>query len=112
MLKQNKEAKQSILRGINRVAEPVMKTAGAEGRFALIENQMGLAPHPTKDGVTVLNSVFGEDQFEELGAQMLKTAANKTADTVGDGTSLTTTLAHAITNKVLTLNDNVSHIDF
>ena len=111
MLKQNKEAKQSILRGINRVAEPVMKTAGAEGRFALIENQMGLAPHPTKDGVTVLNSVFGEDQFEELGAQMLKTAANKTADTVGDGTSLTTTLAHAITNKVLTLNDNVSHID-
>jgi chaperonin GroEL len=111
MLRQNKEAKSSILKGINRVAEPVMKTAGAEGRFALIENQMGLAPHPTKDGVTVLNSVFGENQFEELGAQMLKQATNTTADLVGDGSTLCTILAHAITNKVLTLNNKVSHID-
>ena len=111
MLKHSEEARIEIKKGVDRVAVPVMKTAGAEGRFALIENQMGLAPHPTKDGVTVLNAVFGENQFQELGAQLLKTAANKTAETVGDGSTLTTILAQYICSQVLSLNKDVSHVD-
>lgn len=110
MLKLGQDAKEEFLKGVNRVAEPVKKTAGAEGRFALIENQMGLTPHPTKDGVTVLNSVFGENQFQELGAQMLKSAANKTADTVGDGSTLSTILAQAFINGAFSLKD-VSHVE-
>jgi len=110
MLKTGEKARQSVVDGVNRVASPVVATAGAEGKFALIESQYGFAPHPTKDGATVLDAVFGTNQYEELGAQMLKQAANRTADLVGDGTTTTTILAQAMINRALAI-DYTSHVE-
>lgn len=104
------EAKQSLLKGVNRVADAVVVTAGAEGKLAVIEHQMGLYPHPTKDGVTILNMVFGSNQYEELGAQLLKQAANKTAETTGDGTTQTVILARELINKMFEVK-GYSHVE-
>jgi chaperonin GroEL len=103
MLKHSKEARKDIVKGVNRVAIPVMKTAGAEGRYALIENQMGLDPHPTKDGVTVAKAVELEDPYENLGAQLCIQVSSKTNDNAGDGTTTATVLAQAIVKEGLKL---------
>lgn len=110
MLKLGQDTKNEILKGVNRVAEAVKKTAGQQGKFALIENNLGLPPHPTKDGVTVLNSIYGSNQYEELGVQLLKQAANKTAEITGDGSTATTILAQALINRLFE-HDYASHVD-
>lgn len=110
MLKLGQDTKNELLNGVNRVAEAVKATAGQQGKFALIENSLGLPPHPTKDGVTVLNSIYGSNQYEELGVQLLKQAANKTVELVGDGSTVTTVLSQALINGLFEYND-VSHVD-
>jgi chaperonin GroEL len=100
LIRSGAEGKKLLLEGINKVADAVKITSGEEGKFVLIESSLGLPPHPTKDGVTVLNSIYGSNQFEELGAKLLKQAANKTAEEVGDNTTLTTIMAQSIINNL------------
>lgn len=109
MLQLNKEAKESLRKGVNKVADAVKLSAGAEGKTALIQNSMGIAPHQTKDGVTIADYIYADNNFEELGAQAIKQAANKTVDTEQDGTTTTTILAQSIINQGI--DSGVSHID-
>ena len=92
-LKTGVEAKKSLIKGANIVADAVKVTMGAEGKLAIIRNKMGFAPHVTKDGVTVAEAVELEDDFEELGAKAIKETARKTVDLVGDGTTTATVIA-------------------
>ena len=98
-MKTGKEAKESILNGINTVANAVKSTAGAKGKFALIQDYNALMPHPTKDGVTVLREIDLKDSYEKMGADLLKESALKTSEISGDGTTTTTILAQALINK-------------
>jgi len=91
------EARESIQKGINQLADAVKVTLGAKGRNVAIERQNN-TPQITKDGVTVARSIFLEDKFEDLGAQMVKEVATKTNDDAGDGTTTATVLAQAIMN--------------
>ncbi|MDP2973189.1 MAG: chaperonin GroEL [Deltaproteobacteria bacterium] len=89
------EARNSILRGVNILADAVKVTLGPKGRNVILEKSFG-APTVTKDGVTVAKEVDLEDRFENMGAQMVKEVASKTSDTAGDGTTTATVLAQAI----------------
>lgn len=108
-MKTGKEAKESILNGINTVANAVKSTAGAKGKFALIQDYNALMPHPTKDGVTVLREIDLKDSYEKMGADLLKESALKTSEISGDGTTTTTILAQALINK--TFASKKSHIE-
>jgi chaperonin GroEL len=92
------EARVKILKGINTLADAVMVTLGPRGKCVVIQKQFGV-PHVTKDGVTVAREVFLEDPFEDMGAQMVKQVASKTADVAGDGTTTATVLAQSIVNE-------------
>ncbi|NGX31288.1 MAG: 60 kDa chaperonin 1, partial [Chlamydiae bacterium] len=94
-LKFKEEARQKILKGIGVLAEAVKKTLGPKGRNVILEKSYG-APHITKDGVTVAKEIELEDAFENMGAQMVKEVASKTADQAGDGTTTAIVLAEAI----------------
>ena len=98
-VKNGKEAKQEVINGINHVVYAVASTMGAGGKFVLIEAGMDLMPHPTKDGVTVANSIYGRNSFEEMGVKMVKNAANQTVRDHGDGTTLTSVLTKALVNE-------------
>jgi chaperonin GroEL len=89
------EARNSILRGVNILADVVKVTLGPKGRNVILEKSFG-APTITKDGVTVAKEIELEDKFENMGAQMVKEVASKTSDTAGDGTTTATVLAQAI----------------
>ena len=89
------EARASILKGVNVLAEAVKVTLGPRGRNVVIEKSFG-APTVTKDGVTVAKEVELENKFENMGAQMVKEVASKTSDDAGDGTTTATVLAQAI----------------
>ncbi len=89
------EARNSILRGVNILADAVKVTLGPKGRNVILEKSFG-SPTVTKDGVTVAKEIELEDKFENMGAQMVKEVASKTSDTAGDGTTTTTVLAQAI----------------
>lgn len=89
------EAREKILRGATRLADAVRITLGPKSKSVLIQNTWG-APTVCNDGVTIAKRVSLEDPEENLGAQMLRQAAEKTGETVGDGTSTATLLAHAI----------------
>src|SRR5271157_5066820 len=89
------QARDKILRGVNIMADAVKSTLGPKGRNAILEKSWG-APNVTKDGVTVAKEIELEDKFENLGAQMLKEVASKTADIAGDGTTTATVFAQAI----------------
>jgi chaperonin GroEL len=89
------EARNSILRGVNILADVVKVTLGPKGRNVILEKSFG-APTVTKDGVTVAKEIELEDKFENMGAQMVKEVASKTSDTAGDGTTTATVLAQAI----------------
>ena len=89
------EARNSILRGVNILADVVKVTLGPKGRNVILEKSFG-APTVTKDGVTVAKEVELEDRFENMGAQMVKEVASKTSDTAGDGTTTATVLAQAL----------------
>ncbi len=88
----NQEAKTSLLKGVKKLSDAVTATLGPNGRNVIIENQGG-NPTSTKDGVTVAKSISLKDPIENVGAQILKQAAVKTADLAGDGTTTTTLLA-------------------
>ncbi len=89
------EARQSILRGVNKLADAVQVTLGPKGRNVLIEKKFG-APLMTKDGVTVAKEVELKDKHENMGAQLVREVASKTSDVAGDGTTTATVLARAI----------------
>jgi chaperonin GroEL len=91
----NDKARTALKKGIDKLAEAVKMTLGPRGRAVVIEKGYG-APQVTFDGVTVAKEVELEDKFENLGAEFLKQAANKTNDNVGDGTTTAVVLAHAL----------------
>nr|WP_278252111.1 chaperonin GroEL [Deferrivibrio essentukiensis] len=89
------EARQAILRGVDKLANAVKVTLGPKGRNVVIEKKFG-SPLVTKDGVTVAKEIELKDPIENLGAQMVKEVASKTSDVAGDGTTTATVLAQAI----------------
>ncbi len=94
-IKYGVKARESILTGVNTLANAVKVTLGPKGRNVLIEKSFG-APTITKDGVTVAKEIELKDKFENMGAQMVKEVASKTSDVAGDGTTTATVLAQAI----------------
>ncbi|HWE23645.1 MAG TPA: chaperonin GroEL [Myxococcales bacterium] len=88
-------ARESILKGVNTLADAVKVTLGPKGRNVVIEKSFG-SPTITKDGVTVAKEIELENKFENMGAQMVKEVASKTSDVAGDGTTTATVLAQAI----------------
>ena len=88
-------SRQSILRGVNALADAVKITLGPKGRNAVIEKKFG-APIITKDGVTVAKEIELKDPLENMGAQMVREVASKTSDVAGDCTTTATVLAQAI----------------
>jgi chaperonin GroEL len=89
------EARDGLKRGVDALANAVKVTLGPKGRNVVIEKKFG-APQITKDGVTVAKEIELEDPIENMGAQMIKEVASKTADQAGDGTTTATVLAQAI----------------
>ena len=89
------EARQPLAAGVSKLARAVVSTLGPRGRNAVLDKGWG-APKVTKDGVTVAKEIELDDPFENLGAQLVKEAASKTADVAGDGTTTATLLAEAI----------------
>lgn len=96
------KAREKILNGVNKLVDAVCATLGPRGRNVVIE-QIGKAPHLTKDGVTVARSINLRDQFENLGAQMIKEVASQTVDVAGDGTTSASILAREIYSEGLKL---------
>jgi chaperonin GroEL len=104
------EARQKLSAGIDKLANAVTATLGPNGRNVVIANQ-GI-PQSTKDGVTVAKSITLEDPIEELGVQLLKQAAIKTADNAGDGTTTSTLLAQEMVKQGLThLNNGANAVE-
>ena len=99
-IKFKEEARQKILKGVRTLASAVKVTLGPKGRNVVIDKAYG-APHITKDGVTVAKEIELEDKHENMGAQMVKEVASKTADKAGDGTTTATVLAEAIYSEGL-----------
>ena len=89
------EARERVLRGATTLADAVRVTLGPKSKCVLIERKWG-APLVCNDGVTIVKEIELEDPEENLGAHMLREAAERTADVVGDGTTTATLLAHAI----------------
>ena len=100
------EARTNLVKGIDILADAVVSTLGPNGRNVVIANEMG-APQSTKDGVTVAKSITLKDPNQELGVQLVKQAAIKTAEKAGDGTTTSTLLAREMIKGGLTaLNNN------
>ncbi|MFZ5510178.1 MAG: chaperonin GroEL [Pseudomonadota bacterium] len=91
-------ARERIIAGVNILADAVKVTLGPKGRNVVLEKSFG-APTVTKDGVTVAKEVELKDKFQNMGAQMVKEVASKTADVAGDGTTTATVLAQAIVRE-------------
>ena len=94
------EARNKMKKGVDTMSDAVKVTLGPQGRNVVIERKFG-APTVTKDGVTVAKEIELEDPIENMGAQMLKEVASKTADVAGDGTTTATVLAQAIISEGL-----------
>lgn len=99
-IKFREDGRQKILKGVRTLADAVKVTLGPKGRNVIIDKSYG-APHITKDGVTVAKEIELEDKHENMGAQMVKEVASKTADKAGDGTTTATVLAEAIYSEGL-----------
>jgi len=99
-IKFKEDARQKILKGVRTLASAVKVTLGPKGRNVVIDKSYG-SPQITKDGVTVAKEIELEDKHENMGAQMVKEVANKTADKAGDGTTTATVLAEAIYSEGL-----------
>ncbi len=95
MLEFNSQAREKLKRGVDKLADAVKVTLGPKGRNVVIDKKFG-SPTVTKDGVTVAKEIELEDNFENMGAQMVKEVASKTSDVAGDGTTTATVLAQAI----------------
>src|SRR3979490_375747 len=96
----NTEARSRLKRGVDQLAEAVKGPLGPKGRNVVIDKKFG-NPTITKDGVTVAKEIELEDPIENMGAQMVKEVASKTADIAGDGTTTATVLAQAIISEGL-----------
>src|SRR5579864_8491606 len=96
----SEEARRSLKRGVDKLADAVATTLGPKGRNVALDKKFG-APTVTHDGVTVAKEIELEDPYENMGAQMLKEAATKTNDIAGDGTTTATVLAQYIVNEGL-----------
>src|SRR3989337_1159068 len=94
------DARERLLRGVDTLANAVKVTLGPKGRNVVIEKSFG-APRTTKDGVTVAKEIELEDRLENLGAQMVREAAQKTNDAAGDGTTTACVLAQAMVREGL-----------
>jgi chaperonin GroEL len=94
------EAREKLKKGVDSLADAVKVTLGPKGRNVVIGKKFG-APHVTKDGVTVAKEIELKDPIENMGAQMVKEVASKTADIAGDGTTTATVLAQAIVSAGL-----------
>lgn len=99
-IKFKEDARQKILQGVRTLSSAVKVTLGPKGRNVVIDKKYG-SPHITKDGVSVAKEIELEDKHENMGAQMVKEVANKTADKAGDGTTTATLLAEAIYSEGL-----------
>ena len=102
------DARARMLKGVDVLAGAVGATLGPRGRNAVLDKSFG-APKVTKDGVTVAKDIQLKDKFENMGAQMVKEVASRTADVAGDGTTTATVLAQAIVregNKAITAGFN------
>ncbi|MFA6345844.1 MAG: chaperonin GroEL, partial [Syntrophales bacterium] len=95
LIQYDEEARKSILKGVNTLADAVKVTLGPKGRNVILDKSFG-APTVTKDGVTVAKEIELEDKFENMGAQMVREVASRTSDVAGDGTTTATILAQAI----------------
>jgi chaperonin GroEL len=96
------DSRQKLVEGVNILANAVKVTLGPKGRNVVIEKSFG-APHVTKDGVTVAKEIELEDKLQNMGAQMVKEVASKTADKAGDGTTTATVLAQSIIKEGIKL---------
>ena len=94
----NEEARRSLERGVNALADAVKVTLGPKGRNVVLEKKFG-APTITNDGVTIARDIELEDPFENMGAQLVKEVSIKTNDVAGDGTTTATVLAQAMINE-------------
>jgi chaperonin GroEL len=99
-LKFNEEARRSLERGVNIVADAVRVTLGPKGRYVVLDKKFG-APTITNDGVTIAREIEVEDVFENQGAQLVREVATATTDVAGDGTTTATVLAQAIVREGL-----------
>ena len=93
-IKFDTEARESLKRGVEALANAVKVTLGPKGRNVILSKSYG-APHITKDGVSVAKEIELEDTFENMGAQLVKEVASKTNDDAGDGTTTATILAQS-----------------
>jgi chaperonin GroEL len=98
MITYSSEARESMLKGINTLADAVKVTLGPRGNNVVLDKSFG-SPTVSKDGVTVAKEIELEDKFQNMGAQMVKEVASKTSDMAGDGTTTATVLAQAIYNE-------------
>src|SRR3989339_1186213 len=89
------DAREALKRGVDKVANAVKVTLGPKGRNVMLDRGFG-APTITKDGVTVAKDIELKDKFENIGAEIVKEVASKTADVAGDGTTTATVLAQSI----------------
>ncbi len=99
-LKFNEEARRSLERGVNTLADAVKVTLGPKGRYVVLDKKFG-APTITNDGVTIAREIEVEDPFENQGAQLVREVATATNDVAGDGTTTATVLAQAIVREGL-----------
>ena len=100
MIAFDQDARQAMQRGVAKLARAVKVTLGPKGRNVIIQKSFG-SPTVTKDGVTVAKEIELEDQYENIGAKMVKEVASKTSDVAGDGTTTATVMAEAIYNEGL-----------
>lgn len=96
-IKYGSDARQSLIAGVNKLADAVVTTLGPKGRNVALDKKWG-APNVIHDGVSVAKEIELPDPFENMGAQMVKEAASKTNDVAGDGTTTATILAQSIIN--------------
>src|SRR5690625_1379128 len=94
------DARVRIVRGVNTLANAVKTTLGPKGRNVVLDRSFG-APTVTKDGVSVAKEIELKDEYENIGAQLVKEVASKTSDTAGDGTTTATVLAQSIVEEGL-----------
>ncbi len=97
-IKYGAEARKKLLDGVNKLANAVATTLGPKGRNVALDKKWG-APNVVHDGVSVAKEIELEDQFENMGAQLVKEAASKTADVAGDGTTTATVLAQSLVQE-------------
>ena len=98
MITYSSKARESMLQGVNILADAVKVTMGPRGNNVVLDKSFG-SPTVSKDGVTVAKAIELEDKFQNMGAQMVKEVASKTSDTAGDGTTTATVLAQTIYNE-------------